>query len=245
MVQSEATQYAYEITIPDIQQQIKENENTLCLLLGRTPGTIKRGKLEEQKANEMLSIGVPSELLDNRPDVMQAEYNVISAYEMTNNAKAYFYPSITLTASAGFEALNFKDFFNPASFAGNIVGGFVEPIFNKRTNKTRLEVAKAQQTEALLNFKNALLNAGAEVTDALALYDAASQKIELRQKQLDALEKSVNYTRELLTYGSATYTEVLIAQQSLLNAQFNDVNDHVQQLNSVVSLYRALGGGWK
>ncbi len=245
VVQSEATRYATEVTIPDIEQQIRETENTLCLLLGRTPGTIERGKLEEQKAHEMLSVGVPSELLDNRPDVMQAEYNVISAYEMANNAKAYFYPSVTLTANAGLESLDLGDLFDPASFAANIVGGLVQPIFNKRLNKTRLEVAQAQQEEALLNFKSTLLNAGAEVTDALSQYDAAEQKIELRTKQLAALEKSVDYTKELLTYGSATYTEVLIAQQSLLNAQLNNVNDHIQQLSAVVSLYRALGGGWR
>ena len=245
VVQSEAARYAAEVTIPDIEQQIKENENTLCLLLGRTPGTIKRGKLDEQKASEMLAIGVPTELLDNRPDVMQAEYNVISAYQMTNSAKTYFYPSVTLTANAGMESLDLEDLFDPSSFAANIVGGLVQPIFNKRANKTRLEVAKAQQEEALLNFKYALLNAGAEVTDALNMYEASLQKIELREKQLDALEKSVDYTKELLVYGSATYTEVLNAQQSLLGAQLNDVNDHVQQLNAVVSLYRALGGGWK
>ncbi len=245
VVQSEAARYAAEVTIPDIEQQIRENENTLCLLLGRTPGAIKRGKLDDQKVNEMLAIGVPAELLDNRPDVMRAEYNVIGAYQMTNSAKAYFYPSVTLTASAGMEALEVEDLFDPSSFAANIVGGLVQPIFNKRANKTRLEVAKAQQEEALLNFKNALLNAGAEVTDALSMYEASVQKIELRKKQIDALEKSVDYTKELLVYGSATYTEVLNAQQSLLNAQLSDVNDQIQQLNAVVSLYRALGGGWK
>ena len=245
VVQSEAARYAAEVTIPDIEQQIKENENTLCLLLGRKQGTIERGKLDAQQAHGMLSIGVPSQLLDNRPDVMQAEYGVISAYQMTNSAKAYFYPSVTLTASAGVEALDLEDLFDPSSFAANIVGGLVQPIFNKRANKTRLEVAKAQQEEALLNFKNTLLNAGAEVTDALSMYDASLQKIELREKQLDALEKSVSYTKELLIYGSATYTEVLNAQQSLLNAQLNDVNDRIQQLNAVVSLYRALGGGWR
>jgi len=245
VVQSEATRYATEVTIPDIEQQIRETENTLCLLLGRTPGAIERGKLEEQKAHEMLSIGVPSELLDNRPDIMQAEYGVISAYEMTNNAKAYFYPSVTLTANAGLESLDLSDLFDPTSFAANIVGGLVQPIFNKRANKTRLEVAEAQQEEALLSLKSTLLNAGAEVTDALSQYDAAEQKIELRAKQLEALKKSVDYTKELLTYGSATYTEVLIAQQSLLSAQLNNVNDHIQQLSAVVSLYRALGGGWR
>ncbi len=245
VVQSEAARYAAEVTIPDIEQQIRENENTLCLLLGRTPGAIKRGKLDDQKVNEMLAIGVPAELLDNRPDVMRAEYNVIGAYQMTNSAKAYFYPSVTLTASAGMEALEVEDLFDPSSFAANIVGGLVQPIFNKRANKTRLEVAKAQQEEALLNFKNALLNAGAEVTDALSMYEASVQKIELRKKQIDALEKSVDYTKELLVYGSATYTEVLNAQQSLLGAQLNDVNDRIQQLNAVVLLYRALGGGWR
>ena len=245
VVQSEAARYAAEVTIPDIEQQIKAMENTLCLLLGRTPETIERGKLVEQRANNMISIGIPAELLDNRPDVMQAEYNVISAYEMSNSAKAYFYPSVTLTADAGLEALDLEDLFNPSSFAAGIVGGLVQPIFNKRANKTRLEIAKAQQEEALLNFRSTLLNAGMEVSDALSLYDAALQKIELRQKQLEALEKSVDYTKELLTYGSATYTEVLNAQQSLLNAQLNDVDDHIQQLGAVVSLYRALGGGWR
>nr|WP_321487111.1 efflux transporter outer membrane subunit [uncultured Draconibacterium sp.] len=245
VVQSKAARYAAEVTIPDIKQQIRENENTLCVLLGRTPGKVERGKLESQQAHELMEVGVPSELLDNRPDVMQAEFNVVSAYHMTNSAKAYFYPSVTLTASAGFEALEFEDLFDPASFAANVVGGLVQPIFNKRVNKTRLEVAKAQQEEALLNFRSTLLNAGAEVNDALSVYDASMQKIDLRNKQLDALEKSVDYTKELLVYGSATYTEVLNAQQSLLNAQLSDVNDQIQQLNAVVSLYRALGGGWK
>lgn len=245
VVQSEATRYATEATIPEIEQQIRETENSLCLLLGRTPGKIERGILDDQKVHEMLATGVPSELLDNRPDVMQAEYNVINAFELTNSARAYFYPSVTLTANAGFDALDFKDLFDPVSFAGNFVGGLVQPIFNKRTNKTRLEIAQAQQEESLINFRNTLLNAGSEVSNALSLYNTSSAKIDIRGKQLEALVKSVDYTKELLVYGSATYTEVLIAQQSLLNAQLNNVNDHVQQLNAVVSLYRALGGGWK
>ena len=245
VVQSEATRYATEATIPDIEQQIRETENTLCLLLGRTPGKIERGKLDDQKVHEMLSTGIPADLLENRPDVKQAEYEVISAFELTNSARAYFYPAITLTASAGFEAPDFKNLFDPVSFAGNIVGGLVQPIFNKRTNKTRLEITKAQQEESLINFRNALLNAGAEVSDALGQFDASKEKTEIRGKQLEALVKSVDYTKELLFYGSANYTEVLIAQQSLLNAQLNNVNDRVQQLNAVVLLYRALGGGWK
>ncbi|WP_163716904.1 efflux transporter outer membrane subunit [Mangrovibacterium lignilyticum] len=245
VVQSEAARYAAEVTIPDLEQQIKATENTICLLLGRTPGPIVRGELGQQQASEMLTIGVPSELLDNRPDVMQAEYAVISAFEMTNSAKAYFYPSVTLTANGGFESLDLADLLDPGSFAANVVGGLAAPIFNKRGNRTRLEVAKAQKEEALLNFRSALLNAGAEVNDALNTYDASVRKMDLRQKQLASLEKSVEYTKELLTYGSATYTEVLNAQQSYLGAQLSNVNDHLQQLTAVVTLYRALGGGWK
>ena len=120
-----------------------------------------------------------------------------------------------------------------------------QPLFNKRINATRLKVAKAQQEEALISFRNTLLKAGQEVHNTLGSYESSVQKIALRKLQLDALIKSVDYTKELLTYGSATYTEVLNAQTSLLSAQLNSVNDQLQQLNAVVTLYRALGGGWK
>jgi outer membrane protein TolC len=134
---------------------------------------------------------------------------------------------------------------NPASFAANVIGGLTAPIFNKKINSTRLKVSKAQQEEALHNLHYMLLNAGQEVNNALGLYETATKKIDLREKQIFALEKSVEYTRELLMYGTSSYIEVLAAQQSLLGAQLNSVNDHLQQLNAVVSLYRALGGGWK
>ncbi|WP_320168212.1 efflux transporter outer membrane subunit [Mangrovibacterium marinum] len=245
VVQSEAARYAAEVTIPDLEQQIEATENSLCILLGRTPGTITRGKLEDQQVQSQLTVGVPSQLLDNRPDVMQAEYAVISAYETTNSAKAYFFPSVTLTASSGLEALEYSDLFDAGSLMANVVGGLTSPLFNKRANRTRLEVAKAQQAVALADFKNTLLTAGQEVSDALGTYQAAERKIDLRKKQLNALEKSVDYTKELLTYGSATYTEVLNAQQSYLGAQLNNVSDHLQQLTAVVTLYRALGGGWQ
>ena len=245
VVQSEANRYATEVTIPDLEQQIRETENTLCLLLGRTPGTIERGKIDEQTLSSVLTTGVPAQLLDNRPDVMQAEFGVMNAFEITNNAHASFYPSLTLTASAGFAATDLSKLIDPKSFAANVIGGLVQPIFNKRLNITRLRVAQAQQEEALINFRNALLKAGQEVHNALGSYESSVQKIALRKLQLEALVKSVDYTKELLTYGSANYTEVLNAQTSLLSAQLNSVNDQLQQLNAVVSLYRALGGGWK
>lgn len=245
VVQSEANRYAVEVTIPDLKQQIQETQNTLCLLLGKIPGQIERDKLENQALSPILQTGVPSLLLQNRPDVMQAEYAVISAFETTNSARAYFYPALTITASGGFESINFDELFDPGSIAFNLLGGLTQPIFNKRANATRLKVAKAKQEEALLGFRNQLLNAGREIQNALASYQSATEKTGLRKHQLDALNKSVDYTKELLIYGSANYTEVLTAQQSLLAAQLNNVNDKLQQLNAVVSLYRALGGGWQ
>lgn len=245
VVQTQAARYAAEVTIPDLEQQIREAENTLCLLLGRTPGHIDRGQLDSQQLSPVLQTGVPAQLLDNRPDVMQAEYNVVSAYEVTNSARAYFYPALTITASTGFAASDLDELLDPVSFAANVVGGLAQPIFSRRANITRLKVAKAQQEEALINFRNTLLKAGQEVHNALGSYDSSVKKMDLRKQQLDALNKSVDYTKELLNYGSATYTEVLNAQTSLLSAQLNSVNDQLQQLNSVVTLYRALGGGWR
>jgi outer membrane protein, multidrug efflux system len=245
VVQSEATRYAAEVTIPDLEQQIRVAENTLCLLLGRTPGHIERSKIDEQKLSPLLSTGVPAQMLDNRPDVMQAEFAVISAWETTNSARAYFFPAFTLTASVGFTPTEFNKFFDPVSFASNVVGGLAQPLFNKRANATRLKVARAQQEEALITFRNTLLSAGEEVHNALGSYDSSVRKTALRQQQLSALVKSVDYTKELLNYGTATYTEVLTAQTSLLSAQLSSVNDKLQQLNAVVTLYRALGGGWK
>ena len=245
IVQSEAARYEAEVILPDIQQQIRETENMLCLLLGKTPVKIERNTMSEATVASMLKTGVPSQLLDNRPDIMQAEYDVISAFEMTNNARTYFYPSLTLTASSGFVATSLDELLDPASFAANVIGGLAAPVFNKRANTTRLKVSKARQEEALLNLRYTLLNAGNEVNNALGLYESAEQKIDLREQQIGALEKSVEYTRELLNYGSATYSEVLMAQQSLLGAQLSNVDGHLQQFIAVVSLYRALGGGWR
>lgn len=245
VVQSEAARYAAEVTIPDLEQQIREAENALSLLLGRTPGRIGRGKMASQSLSALLKTGVPAQLLDNRPDVAQAEYLVMNAWELTNNARSYFFPALTLTASTGFAASDLSELLDPTAFAANVIGGLAQPLLAKRANITRLKVAKAQQEEALISFRNTLLKAGQEVHNALGSYDSSVKKSALRQQQLNALVKSVDYTKELLTYGTATYTEVLNAQTSLLSAQLNDVNDRLQQLNALVTLYRALGGGWK
>ena len=245
VVQSEANQYAAEVSIPDLNRSIRETENALNILLGEAPGPIERTTLEVQATPATLAIGVPAQLLQNRPDVQQAEYAFKGAFENTNLARTYFYPSFTVTASGGFSNLQLKDFFEHSIFY-NLVGGLTQPIFNQGINKARLTTAQSQQLQALNSFQQSLLVAGQEVSNALYAYQTADEKEGARAKQIAALVKSVDYTEELLRYSSATnYTDVLTSEQSLLAAKLSGVSDRLQKLQAVVSLYRALGGGWK
>ncbi|WP_018611185.1 efflux transporter outer membrane subunit [Segetibacter koreensis] len=245
VVQSEASRYAAEVTIPDLKQNIREIENALSILLGRPPGIINRSNIDDQTPVVLLQTGVPAQLLSNRPDVQEAEYNFRYSFEQTNIARTYFYPSLMITGAGGLSSLSLGKFFNSGSVFGSIAAGLTQPIFNARANRTRLEVARVQQQEALFSFQNTLLTAGQEVSDAMSLYQTAMDKMMVRTKQLNALQKSVEYSRELLRYGSANYIEVIQARQSLLGAELSRVNDHLQQLQAIVNLYRALGGGWK
>ena len=245
VVQSEAQRYATEVTIPNYKQRIREAENALSILLGIPPAAIKRNRLDQQSTVSILNTGVPAKLLANRPDVQQAEFAYRSAFELTNVARTSFYPSLTITGSAGFSSFNLSKFFSSASLATNVGAGLAQPIFNRRINKTNLLIAKEQQQVALLGFKNTLLIAGQEVSDALSLYSAALEKMQVRNKEITALQLSVDYTQELLQNGFANYIEVIAARQSLLSAELERVDDKLQQLQAVVSLYAALGGGWR
>lgn len=246
VVQSEANRYSVEITIPDLQQNIRETENALSILLGRNPGSIVRDTLGAQPLTTDLRTGLPAQLLANRPDVREAEYQLRYYFEQTNVARAYFYPTLSITAEGGLYNNKLSNFFSASSLFGNIIGGLTQPIFNNGINKQRLNVAKAQSEEYLVTFKQTLLSAGLEVSNALFDYQAASEKITSRSKQLYFLDKSVEYTKELMKYSSATnYTDVLTSEQSLLAAQLSSINDKLQQMQAVVTLYRSLGGGWK
>lgn len=245
VVQSEANRYAAEVSIPDLKRSIREAENALAILLAREPGPIERTKLEDQQPYTELTVGVPSQLLRNRPDLQQAEFAFRAAFENTNVARTYFYPSLTITASGGLSTLQVKDFFNKSIFY-SLIGGITQPIFAQGANKARLRTNEALQQEAFYTYQQSWLNAGQEVSNALYLYNAATAKEDSRAKQIAALEKSVEFTKDLLQYSSATnYTDVLTSEQTLLAAQLSGVNDRLQKLQSVVQLYRALGGGWK
>ncbi|MBO9684224.1 MAG: efflux transporter outer membrane subunit [Flavisolibacter sp.] len=245
VVQSEAQRYAAEVTIPDLERNIRETENGLSILLGLPPGPINRSDLYAQQPIAALQTGVPALLLANRPDVQEAEYNYRFFFELTNVARTNFYPALTITASTGLSALQPGNIFLPGSLAASIGAGLTQPIFNRRANRTRLEIARAQQQGALIGFQNALLNAGREVSDALYLYQTAFNKAGIRTNEITALNQAVSYTQELLRYGFATYTEVITARQSLLQAQLGSINDRLQQLQATVNLYRSLGGGWR
>lgn len=245
VVQSEANRYAAEVLIPDLKRNIRETENALSILLARTPGGIKRSSLSEQILYQNLQTGISSFLLKNRPDVQQAEFNFRETFENTNVARTYFYPQLTLTAQGGVSSLQIKDLFNMSVFY-NIIAGLTQPVFNKGLNKARLRIALAQQQEAYYDYQQTLLNAGEEVSNALYAYQTALEKQTGRTYQIAALQKAVDYTKQLLEYSSATnYTDVLTSEQSLLAAQLSGVNDKQQQLLAVVELYRALGGGWQ
>jgi len=245
VVQSEANQHAAEVLIPDLKRSIRETENALNILLGQASGPIERGTLGDQIIPEKIAIGLPAQLLENRPDVRQAEFNFRAAFENTNLAKTYFYPSLTLTASGGLSTLQLKNFFDQSIFY-SIIGGLTQPIFNQGLNRERLTNAQSRQVQAFNTFQQSLLVAGQEVSNALYAYEMAVDKEDSREKQIEALVKAVDYTQQLLEYSSATnYTDVLTSEQNLLAAQLSGVNDNLQKLQAVVDLYRALGGGWK
>lgn len=242
--QIEAQQYATEVIIADLKTNITVIENSMSILLGQTPQKIERSTLYEQKMNVDIDLGIPSQLLSRRPDIIAAEYNLINNFELTNVARSSFYPSLTLTASGGFESVKFHEWFNTNSFFVNIVTGLIQPIFNQRQIKTKYEIAKANQETALLQFQQALLTAGREVSDALAHYKNETYKLKVREKQVDALIKASDYSDELLVYGLVNYLEVLTAKDAALSTELDLIDNKFQQYNSVITLYRALGGGW-
>jgi multidrug efflux system outer membrane protein len=243
--QTEAQKYATEIIIADLKNSIIILENTMSILMGEGSAKIERSTFESQSMQPTITLGVPATLLRNRPDVIAAEYNLISNFEQTNVAKSNFYPTLKLTATGGLQSIDLKEWFSANSIFANIVTGLTQPIFNQRQIKTRFEIAKANQEKAYLQFEQSLLTAGKEVSDALAQYNNETYKLTVREKQVDALNKATDYSDELLTYGLANYLEVLTVKDNALNAELSLIDNKFQQYKAIIQLYRALGGGWQ
>lgn len=243
--QTEAQLYTAKALLIDIRMNIKLLENTMSILLGEEPHAVERRSLAEQSFTPELKVGFPVLLLRNRPDVIAAEYNLINAFELTNVAKSNFYPSLTLSATGGLQSLEVDKLFSVNSLFATVIGGVTQPIFNGRRIRTQYEVALSQKEQAYLNFRQSVLNASREVSDALYTFEAAGEKIEIKSQEFAAYDTATTYSEELLNSGFANYLEVLTARQNALNSQLSLINARFDRLNSVVELYRALGGGWK
>ena len=242
--QTEATCYSIETSVKDLEQTIRETENTLAVLLGETPQDIERGRLEDQSLTPDLAIGIPVQMLSNRPDVRSAEFSLAQAFYTTNAARAAFYPSITLSGSAGWTNSAGSMIINPGKFVASAVASLTQPLFNKGVNIAQLKIAKAQQEEARLSFEQTLLNAGVEVNEALVQYQTAREKSAFYDKQITSLQTAARSTSLLMEHSNnTTYLEVLTAQQTLLNARLSQVANRFTEIQGVITLYQALGGG--
>lgn len=243
VAQMRAASNQVDASLIDLKRQVRETENSLAVLLGRTPQAIERTTLDEQVMPEKLMAGVPLQLLENRPDVKMAEMTLAAAYYSTNQARAAFYPGLTITGTAGWTNGSNISVSNPGVFLMQAMASLAQPIFNKGKLIANLKVTKAEEKIAQMNYQQTILKAGKEVSDALFLFDCQNKKLENDKVRVEQLDKAVIATKALFQSASATYLEVLTAQQSLLSAQLSEVADNFQRIQAVINLYSAVGGG--
>ena len=243
VTQARASLYELEATHNDLLRQQRETENSLCTLLGMTSRSLERGTLDKQIFPETLPTGIPVRLLSRRPDIVQAEMTLANAYYTTNQARSAFYPNLNLSGSAGWTNALGQAVTNPGDWILSAVASLTQPLFNRGKLISNLRVSKDEKQIALLNYKQALLDAGQEVNDALYATESAGRSLESHRKQCRELERTVQTSEALYRTGNATYLELLTARQSLLNARLNVVTDSFTQCQAVINLYQALGGG--
>lgn len=243
VVQSRANYYSVLASIPDLERQIHITQNTMSLLLNTYPQTWEVTSNLDFDLPSQLTQGVPLTYLAARPDVRAAERGLAVAYYATNSARANFYPSLSISSNGGFTNLLGSFVSNPGKWFIQLAGQLVAPLFSRGQNIAALEAAKAQQQIALNNFQYSVLNASAEVSDALVELNKNEEKRAYVLQQIDQLEKSVEYTQELLTLGQGTYLEVLTARSALLQSQLSSLACWHARASALVSLYQAVGGG--
>lgn len=244
VAQIEASKLSVDASLLSLEQQITEVEKSLSSLLGVVPQRIDRSTLDMQSFPDTLSVGVPLQLLQRRPDVRQSEAALAEAFYTTNRAYSAFYPAITLSGSAGWTNAAGAIISNPGEWLFSAVGALVQPLFNRGQNIANLKVAKARQEEALLTFRQTLLNAGTEVNDALLQWQVARRRLDLDRQQIISLQSAVRSSELLMRHSSQNYLEVLTARQTLLDAELSAVSDRFEEIQGVINLYHALGGGY-
>ncbi len=245
VVQSEANYWSIMASIPDIENGIRQMQNTLALLLHEYPQPSY--EVTSDLTFELpvdLSAGLPISYLGVRPDVRAAERKLAAAYYTTNSARAAFYPGLTISSQGGFTNLLGSMITNPGKWFVQLAGSLAAPIFSRGQNIATLEAAKLQQKQAMNTFEQTVLSAASDVSNAFATYNFNLEKQQYVLKQIDKLEKSVEYTQELLTLDQrTTYLEVLTAQSSLLSAQLSSLNCWHNRVTALINIYQAAGGG--
>lgn len=232
----------------DILQQIKETENKINFLLGRYPQEVKRTSSTNflSLLPASVSSGIPSQLLQNRPDVKQAELELVAAKLDVKVARAEFYPSLDITASIGVQAFKPSYLFTmPESLLYSLAGDLVAPLINRNAIKAEFASANARQIQALYNYDRTVLNAYLEVSNQMSKIENLQKGYDLKSKQVDALNTSIDVSNDLFKSARVDYFEVLMTQRDALEAKLELIDTKKEQLNAAVHVYRDLGGGWK
>ena len=230
----------------EISQRIIEAESRLNYLLGRFPQPVERDVNHFiHTVPEQVMVGVPSNLLSNRPDIKQAEYELKATKANVKAAKAAFYPTLTITGALGFRSFNPDYFITPQALVYNIFGGLVAPLVNQSAIKASFRTAKAEQVEAMYNYQKAILNGYIEVYNQLIYIKNLDKIYDLKNQEVVILTTSIETASELFLTGRATYLEIIITRSAALQARLELINIKKRQFNSVVNMYKALGGGWK
>ncbi|SFU27608.1 efflux transporter, outer membrane factor (OMF) lipoprotein, NodT family [Pustulibacterium marinum] len=231
----------------DIQQRIVETENRINFLVGRFPQHVARDMESfEVLEPENIQTGIPSQLLENRPDVRKAELELAAAKLDIKVAKARFYPSLGISAGIGYRAFNPKYLLDtPESLLYSLAGDVMAPLINRNAIKASYISANAKQVQAVYNYERTILNAYIEVVNQLAKMDNLKKSYDLKSQQVDALNSSIQISNNLFRNARADYMEVLLTQRDALESKFELVETKLQQVSAMVNIYRALGGGWK
>ena len=245
--QAISQQQTAELLIPQLEQGIAIQENALRILTGELPSTVTRNsQLSDFQVADSLPTGIPAAMISRRPDVRASEMGLVAANALVGVAQGSMYPTLNITGSGGVNAFKASSWFNlPASLFGTVAGSVAQPIFQHRALKTQLEVAKIQREQAVIEFKQAALNAIGEVSDALVKLDKVKIQQEIAIRQVNTSQLAVQQAQMLFRSGMANYLEVITAQGRSLQAELSQADIDRQRLSAMVDLYRSLGGGWK